>query len=69
MSDSIGIGMIGTGFIAGMHARGYQQAAHLGARLVAVASRQPANAQAFARRYAIPSVYDDALGVQAHGRD
>jgi predicted dehydrogenase len=63
MSDRIGIGIIGSGFIAGIHARAYQQAAHQGAQLIAVASRQRENAEAFARRYTIPAVYDDAMGV------
>jgi predicted dehydrogenase len=65
MNDTIGIGMIGSGFIAGTHARGYRLAAHLGARLVAVASRHREKAEAFAKRHDIPAVYDDAMRVIA----
>jgi len=37
MSVKIGIGLIGCGWAAGIHARGYQQAADLGAQVVCVA--------------------------------
>ncbi len=59
----IGIGLIGSGWIAGIHTRGYRHTAHLGARVVAVASRQYEKAEAFAQQYNIPQVYADAMGV------
>src|SRR6478609_2275002 len=61
----VGIGMIGSGWIAAIHAHGYAHASALGARVVAVASRQRERADAFAQRFGIAAVYDDALQVIA----
>lgn len=61
--DSIGIGIVGAGWIANIHARGYQHAAAQGARVVAVASRHRPKAEALAQQYGIAKVYDDAQAV------
>ena len=61
----VGIGIIGTGFAASFHARGHQRAAHLGARIVAVAGRSRERTTAFAERYGIPTCYDDAAQLIA----
>ncbi len=65
MRSRIGIGIVGSGWIAGIHARGYQRAAQLdvGAAVMAVASRHRDKAEAFAERYDVPKVYDDARRV------
>jgi predicted dehydrogenase len=63
MNTKIGIGLIGAGWAAAIHARGYQKAADLGARVVAVAARHSESARAFAQRYDIPAAYDDPLSV------
>ena len=63
MSDRVGIGLIGCGWAAGLHARGYQLAADLGVRVVAVAARRRERAETFAQRYGIPAVYDNAEAV------
>lgn len=65
MGTTIGIGIIGSGWIAGIHARGYRHAAALGAEVVAVASRRREQAEAFAKRYGVAKVYDDARHVIA----
>lgn len=49
MSVTIRWGIAGTGFVAGLFAKGLEDAA--GARLVAVASRQRSRAEAFASRF------------------
>jgi predicted dehydrogenase len=63
MKARIGIGLIGAGWAAAIHARGYQKAADLGARVVAVAARHAQSARAFAQRHDIPAAYDDPLSV------
>ena len=59
-SSPVGIGIVGTGFLAETRARCYAQARGGIARLVAVASRDPANAQSYAERFAVPAVCRDA---------
>jgi predicted dehydrogenase len=63
MNTKVGIGLIGAGWAAAIHARGYQRTADLGARVVAVAARHSENARTFAQRYDIPAAYDDPLSV------
>ena len=55
--DQIGVGIIGTGFIAGIHIEAFR---HLsGARVVAVASPTLGRAEEFARQHQIPHHYQD----------
>ena len=63
--DRVGIGIVGSGWIANIHARGYEHAAGLGARVVAVAGRDHTKAEAFAAKYSVARVHDDALAVIA----
>lgn len=65
MNSRIGIGLIGAGWAAGIHARGYQHASDLGARVVAVAAKHQGRAEAFAARYDIPTFSDNAMSVIA----
>lgn len=53
------IGLIGAGFVAGIHARSYKRLADLGVELAAVAAVPLAQAQEMAQSYAIPDAYDD----------
>ncbi|MBI2422534.1 MAG: Gfo/Idh/MocA family oxidoreductase [Candidatus Hydrogenedentes bacterium] len=55
--QSIGIGLIGSGFIAEVHAESFRHVR--GARLLAVASPTPGKAQALADKYALPHAYTD----------
>jgi len=55
--DSVGVGIIGAGFVAGLHA---EAMAHVPeARVVAVASPTPGRAERFAARHQIPNAYTD----------
>jgi myo-inositol 2-dehydrogenase / D-chiro-inositol 1-dehydrogenase len=58
MSDTVRIGLIGTGFIGSIHAMSLLHHTH-GGELVAVASKTPGKAQAFAAERGIPHAYDD----------
>ncbi|RME63249.1 MAG: gfo/Idh/MocA family oxidoreductase [Caldilineae bacterium] len=61
----IRIGMIGAGFLAATRARCYAQVHGYDARIVAVAARTQASAQAFADRYGVPHVYTDYQALLA----
>ena len=54
---TIGVGIIGSGFVADIHAASFAQAQ--GARLAAVASSRLENAEAFAARHDIERAFDD----------
>ncbi|MDX9755711.1 MAG: Gfo/Idh/MocA family oxidoreductase [bacterium] len=60
--DKVRIGMIGSQFIASIHAESIGRHVR-GAELVAVASPTPGHAEAFAGRFAIPHVYEDYRGM------
>lgn len=63
MNATVGVGLIGSGFISSIHAEALKSCP--GARLNAVASRSRARAQEFARRHHIPTAcktYQDLLG-------
>jgi myo-inositol 2-dehydrogenase / D-chiro-inositol 1-dehydrogenase len=55
--DQVGVGIVGTGFVAGLHAEAF--ALNSSARVVAVASPTPGRADAFARQHHIPNAYTD----------
>jgi predicted dehydrogenase len=55
----VGIGFIGAGFAADLHAHALAPLRGAACELVAVASRTRERAEAFARRFAIPHVYTD----------
>ncbi|MBM4431240.1 MAG: Gfo/Idh/MocA family oxidoreductase [Chloroflexi bacterium] len=55
----LGIGIIGAGFIADIHARVYRELAGLGVEMVAIHSRSLDRAQALAERYGIAQVVAD----------
>jgi len=56
---SIGVGIVGAGFVADIHARVYAELAGQDIRLAAVTSRTKAKATRLAERYAIERVADD----------
>jgi len=56
--DQVGVGIVGAGFVADLHARTYRGLGG-GARLVAVTSRTAARASDLARRYGIEQVLPD----------
>jgi len=53
----LGIGIVGAGFAADIHARAYRQLAGLGVELVGITSRTRARATEFASRFGIRQVY------------
>jgi len=55
----LGVGIVGAGFIADIHARIYRELAGLGVKVMAVHSRGLERAQALAGRYGIPQVMAD----------
>jgi predicted dehydrogenase len=57
--DPIGIGFIGSGFAADLHAHALAPLRGHRVELVAVASRSREHAEAFARRFEVPHVYAD----------
>jgi len=57
--DPIGIGFIGSGFAADLHAHALAPLRGHRVELVAVSSRSREHAEAFARRFEIPHVYAD----------
>jgi predicted dehydrogenase len=57
--QKIGIGIIGTGFAADLHARCYRQMQDLGVQIVIVAARQASIAETFASRHGIPTACGD----------
>ena len=59
MSEAITVGLVGAGFVANIHARGYQRLRHLGVRVGAVTAVPLEQAEAFARQYGIEVVCRD----------
>ena len=57
--DTIGVGLVGAGFVADVHARVYAKMAGQGVQLVAVTSRTRARAEELAKRYHIEKVAAD----------
>ena len=55
--DKINIGMVGTGFVASLHALTYQKLNGAKFQLLGVASGNPDNARAFAKKWAIAKPY------------
>ncbi len=55
----VGIGFVGAGFVAHIHARAYQRLADLGAQVVAVAAVPLGQAEELARDFGIPNSYED----------
>jgi predicted dehydrogenase len=58
-SDPIGIGFIGAGFAADLHAHALAPLRGHKVELIAVAARSQERAEAFARRFSIPHAYTD----------
>jgi predicted dehydrogenase len=63
--DSIGIGIVGAGFAADLHAHVYQELMGLGIELVSVTSRTKARADTFAERHGIKRVFADVADLLA----
>jgi predicted dehydrogenase len=63
----LGVGLIGAGFVADIHARAYAEIPGLEARIVAVAAASASSASAFASRHGIADAYDDYRRIL--GRD
>jgi predicted dehydrogenase len=59
MTTSVRVGMVGTGFVASLHARAYGRLGEARARIVAVAGRDPDRRAAFASRYGIAAECED----------
>jgi predicted dehydrogenase len=59
LTNRLRVGLIGAGFVAGIHARSYQRVHDIQVELKAVAAVPLAEAQAFASRFGIPDVTDD----------
>src|SRR5712692_190972 len=55
--EAVGVGIIGTGFVGGLHVEAF--ARNPEARVVAVASPTPGRAEAFARHHGVPHAYPD----------
>jgi predicted dehydrogenase len=55
-ADEIKVGLVGAGWISGVHAEAWAQVS--GAKLVAVADIAPGRAKAFADKYRLPSAYE-----------
>ena len=55
-AHSIGVGMVGAGFLAETRARCYAQVSGVDARIVAVTSRSADSAQKYAERFSVPTV-------------
>ena len=55
----VGIGMVGAGFVAGLHARAYRSMGESAARIVAVTSRSAESAETLADHHGIASVERD----------
>jgi predicted dehydrogenase len=62
---SIGIGIVGAGFAADLHAHAYRELSGLGIELVGVASRTEGRAEAFAERHRIGRVFADTARLLA----
>ncbi|MBC8329885.1 MAG: Gfo/Idh/MocA family oxidoreductase [Planctomycetes bacterium] len=64
-SDSIRIGLVGSGFLAKTRARCYRRVAGVRAELVAVASSDPDKAMAFAAEHGVAQVESDVYALLA----
>ena len=58
-TKTVGIGMIGAGFLAETRARCYAQVSGLHGRIVAVAARTEENAKKYADRHSVPNLFTD----------
>src|SRR5712691_8022782 len=63
--DKIGIGFIGAGFAADLHAHALAPLRGVKCELVAVCSRTRERAEAFARTFGVPHVYTDHRALLA----
>jgi len=61
----VGIGIIGAGFVAGLHAHAYRSMGESAARVVAVTSRSTDSANKLAEQYGIRSVEKDFASLLA----
>jgi len=59
MPPTIRVGLVGAGFVAGIHARAYRRITDIDVQLKAVAAVPLADAQRFARQYSLADAYDD----------
>jgi predicted dehydrogenase len=57
--NTIGVGLIGAGFVAGIHARSFARLGDLGVRLAAVAAAHADHAERFAHEFGVPHYTDD----------
>ena len=57
--DTIGIGIVGAGFVADLHAHVYKTLSGHGVKLVAVTSRTKSKMEAFAQRHGIANTVED----------
>ena len=55
----VGVGLVGAGFVADIHARAYAEIPGLDVHIVAVAAASKSSAVAFASRHGIADAYDD----------
>lgn len=63
---SVGVGLVGAGFLAQTRARGYRQVGQVDLNLVAICSKSEARAQDFAKQHRIGSVYQDFQAFLKH---
>jgi len=63
MAGAVRVGIIGAGFAANIHARSYQAIGNVDLEVVGVADSRESIGQAFAERYDIPHVYQDAQAL------
>jgi len=56
---AVRVGLVGAGFVAGIHARAYRRIRDIDVQLKAVAAIPLADAQRFAGQYDVPDAYDD----------
>lgn len=61
----VGIGVVGAGFVAGLHAEAYRSLGGSSAQVVAVTSRRIDAARAFAHRYGVAAVEEDLASLLA----
>lgn len=59
MPPKVRVGLIGAGFVAGIHARSYNRIRDIDVQIKAVAAVPLADAKPFAELYGIPDAYDD----------
>jgi predicted dehydrogenase len=64
MSSALGFAIVGTGMIAGYHARAIRETP--GARLVGVVSRSPVKGAVFAKEHGIPEVTETVAAMLQH---